>query len=279
MFTHTRGSILSSSFYDCIYGFLPSVFCFWKKSFYLLFSCCLCPHKHTRISWPAEPCKEVWTGGVKRRRAIERERDGQRSSSGRAGRKAGFWNCQFPRPDRVSTHKTKPQLTPFLTPSSQRWANTCDSWDKRVVTHSWRAYAADSSEDCYYKQLAEFSWKDKKCLKLRCVPTVKVLRSNDKCMHACIFACAAFLFFSSLMLSQHILLILPGLTLSGSRCPWDIITNSTDNPAGFYTISSNCLTPQLPNTPPVPSSLHSCTWRKANHRCDLPLFTSDPPQH
>lgn len=25
------------------------------------------PHKHTPISWPAEPCKEVWTGEVRRR--------------------------------------------------------------------------------------------------------------------------------------------------------------------------------------------------------------------
>lgn len=45
------------------------------------------PHAHinTSVSWPAEPCKEVWTGEVRRRRRVS-QRDGLWSSSERAGR-------------------------------------------------------------------------------------------------------------------------------------------------------------------------------------------------
>lgn len=44
-------------------------FCiFYSPSFWLeLFSVfVLCPYKHTPISWPAEPRKEVWTGEMGR---------------------------------------------------------------------------------------------------------------------------------------------------------------------------------------------------------------------
>lgn len=78
-----------------------------------------------------------------------------------------------------------------------------------------------------------------------------------------------------------ILWVLPGLTFSGSRCPClDNISNNAGHPMCMilHLSLSNYFTPQLPNQhspcPRFPPFLH---MKEANHRCDLPLFTSDPP--
>lgn len=61
--------------------------------------------------------------------------------------------------------------------------------------------------------------------------------------------------------------------------PWPgALTSLTVPHAGFYPFPSNYFTSQLPNKhspcPHFPLLLH---MKEANHQCDLPLFTSDPP--
>lgn len=61
--------------------------------------------------------------------------------------------------------------------------------------------------------------------------------------------------------------------------PWPgALTALTIRQTGFYPFPSNYFTPQLPNKhpscPSFPPLLH---MKEANHRCDLPFFTSDPP--
>lgn len=83
-------------------------------------------HKHTPISWPAEPSKEVWTGEANLERwavFIISWREGARH-------RAGLCDRQIPMPEPVSTYKIQSLISLSLAPFAH-----CSTYGIRWWTH------------------------------------------------------------------------------------------------------------------------------------------------
>lgn len=126
----------------------------------------------------------------------------------------------------------------------------------------------------------ESSWQDvveraeikpnNQCMKLRCIPTVvKFLEVSVLVSQSGVIVRDFMDFTRTHLIRVQVSMPWPG-TLS--------LTALTILHTGFYPLPSNYFTPQLPNKPsPCPRFPPFLHMKEANHRCDLPLFTSDPP--